>query len=206
MSQSTPSIDPHRTALLVMDYQPSVLASLDETEHLLDHVQDAIATLRRHGGHIAYVRVAFDTADVDAIPEHSRMYRIAQLARDHLHKDAPATAVHARLAPEAGDIVVRKTRVGAFSTTDLDEQLRARGITTLLLAGVSTSGVVLSTVRDAHDRDYTVYVLADATADPKPHVHEFLTEHVFPTQADVITVSGLKRLFDDTMKREGEGN
>ena len=76
--------------------------------------------------------------------------------------------MHDRVAPRTGDIVVRKVRVGAFSTTDLDAQLRERGVDTLILAGISTSGVVLSTVRDASDRDYRVVVLADATADPEP--------------------------------------
>ncbi len=107
------------------------------------------------------------------------------------HNDSPTTAVHERVAPQDGDIIVRKVRVGAFSTTDLDAQLRERGVDTLILAGISTSGVVLSTVRDASDRDYRVLVLADATADPEPDVHAFLTERIFPRQADVITVAEL---------------
>jgi nicotinamidase-related amidase len=112
-----------------------------------------------------------------------------------LHSDSPATAVHDCVAPEPGDIVVRKTRVGAFSTTDLHDQLRDRGITTLILAGISTSGVVLSTVRDAADRDYEVLVLADASADPEPGIHDFLTEKIFPRQARVITTAELKDLL-----------
>ena len=111
------------------------------------------------------------------------------------HNDSPNTAVHDRVAPEPGDIIVRKVRVGAFSTTDLDAQLRERDIDTLILAGISTSGVVLSTVRDAHDRDYRVVVLADATADPDAEVHAFLTERIFPRQADVITVAELEGLL-----------
>jgi len=71
-------------------------------------------------------------------------------------------------------------------------------IATLILAGVSTSGVVLSTVRDAADRDYRVFVLADATADPEPGVHGFLTERVFPRQAQVITVAQLDGLLSGT--------
>ena len=120
--------------------------------------------------------------------------------------DAPATAVHERVAPEAGDIVVRKTRVGAFSTTDLDEQLRGRAITTLILAGISTSGVVLSTVPDAVDRDYRVFVLADASADPQPEVHEFLTERIFPRQAHVITTAQLRGPASPAGSRAGRGS
>jgi nicotinamidase-related amidase len=99
------------------------------------------------------------------------------------------------VAPQHGDIIVRKTRVGAFSTTDLARQLADRGIDTLILAGISTSGVVLSTVRDASDRDYALYVLSDATADRDESVHACLIEQVFPRQADVITVSELGALL-----------
>jgi nicotinamidase-related amidase len=103
--------------------------------------------------------------------------------------------VHEAVAPEPGDIVVRKTRVGAFSTTDLDHQLRSRGIDTLILAGISTSGVVLSTVRDGADRDYRMYVLEDATADFDAEVHELLVRKVFPRQADVISIADLSNLL-----------
>jgi nicotinamidase-related amidase len=112
-----------------------------------------------------------------------------------MHSDSPATAVHESVAPAPADIIVRKTRVGAFSTTDLDEQLRKRGIHALVLAGISTSGVVLSTVREASDRDYQVYVLADACADPDPEVHDFLTGRIFPAQAHVITLAELDTLL-----------
>ena len=176
MTSTLPAIDPRRTALLVMDYQAGILGRLDEAEPLLSCAADAIAVVRGRGGQIGYVRVAFDDADYDAVPPHSRFASVGP----EMHSDSPATAIHDRVAPEPGDIIVRKIRVGAFSTTDLDQQLRDRGISTLILAGISTSGVVLSTVRDAADRDYQVHVLADACADPVPGVHDFLTEKIFP--------------------------
>ena len=102
---------------------------------------------------------------------------------------------HARAAPSAGDIVVRKTRIGAFSTTDLDAQLRARNVRTLVLAGISTSGVVLSTVCDGADRDYRLIVLSDGCADPNEEVHRMLLTKVFPRRTEVITIDDLaKRL------------
>jgi nicotinamidase-related amidase len=178
-----------------MDYQPAILGSLAEAEALLSRVADAIALVRRHGGQVGYVRVAFEDADYAAVPSTSKMAARVAAAGRALHNESPATAVHDHVAPETGDIIVRKTRVGAFSTTDLDEQLRDRGITTLILAGVSTSGVVLSTVRDATDRDYQVFVLADGSADPEPDVHDFLTERIFPRQAHVITIAELPDLL-----------
>ncbi|MGH3159523.1 MAG: cysteine hydrolase [Streptosporangiaceae bacterium] len=195
MPDTTPAIDPSHTALLVMDYQNGVIGRLEDAEALLARAAEAIATVRGHGGQIGYVRVAFDDADFDAIPPHSQFGAILAQTGRAMHSDSPATAVHDSVAPEPGDIVVRKTRVGAFSTTDLDEQLRKRDIHTLVLAGISTSGVVLSTVRDAADRDYRVYVLADASADPDPQVHDFLTGKIFPRQAHVITLAELDTLL-----------
>jgi nicotinamidase-related amidase len=138
--------------------------------------------------------VAFEDADYAAIPPENKSF--ARLAGGgHLHNAAPESAVHDDVTPRSGDILVRKTRVGAFSTTDLDRQLRDRGITTLILGGVSTSGVVLSTVRDAADRDYRVFVLSDGSADSDREVHDVLTRKVFPRQADVITVAELSDLL-----------
>jgi nicotinamidase-related amidase len=198
MTESPSRIDPERAALLVMDYQPVVLGSLSDAEALLSRIAEAIAVVRRHRGQVGYVRVAFDDADYDAVPEHSAFAPALATAGEVLHNDSPTTAIHERVAPEPGDMIVRKTRVGAFSTTDLAEQLCDREIETLILAGVSTSGVVLSTVRDAADRDYRVFVLADASADPDPLVHDFLTERVFPRQAQVITVAQLDSLLSGT--------
>ncbi|HEY2673436.1 MAG TPA: MFS transporter [Rugosimonospora sp.] len=188
------TVDPRQTALLVMDLQPAILGSLPESDALVSRLAGAIATARDRGAHVGYVRVAFEDADYAAIPPENKSF--APLAGGgHLHNAAPESAVHDDVTPRSGDILVRKTRVGAFSTTDLDRQLRDRGITTLILGGVSTSGVVLSTVRDAADRDYRVFVLSDGSADSDREVHDVLTRKVFPRQADVITVAELPDLL-----------
>jgi nicotinamidase-related amidase len=86
-------------------------------------------------------------------------------------------------------------RIGAMSTTDLDHRLRARGVNTLVLAGVSTSGVVLSTVIDAADRDYRVYVLSDCVADFDPDLHDVLLNKVFGRRATVIDSAELHNML-----------
>ena len=195
MPDSDSRLDPSRTALLVMDYQRGVLDRLPESDTPLDVAARAIEMVRRAGGLIAYVRVAFDDADFDAIPKTSRMGQRVAAAGRSFHIDSPATQIHDRIAPEPGDLVIRKTRVGAFSTTDLDAQLRDRGVDTLVLAGVATSGVVLSTVRDAADRDYRIVVLADGCADFDAEVHDVLLGKVFLRQADVVKVAQLDELL-----------
>lgn len=194
MTDSPTPIDPRRAALLVMDYQPGIVGRLPEPEPLLAKANQAIAAARDAGATIGYVRVALADEDYAAVPETNKTFAAAAAARA-MHHEAPETAIDDRVARRPQDIVVRKTRVGAFSTTDLHEQLRERGIDTLILAGISTSGVVLSTVRDAADRDYRVLVLEDASIDPDAEVHALLTGKVFPRQADVIATDQLADLL-----------
>ncbi len=183
-------IDPSSSALLVMDYQPAILGRLGEPEPLLGRAVRAIDLARGAGLHVGHVRVAFEPADVAKVPATNAVFAQAAAA---MPADAPHTQFHERVAPKAGDIVVRKTRVGALSTTDLDAQLRARKVTTLVLAGIATSGVVLSTVCDGADRDYRLVVLSDACADADEEVHRVLLTKVFARRADVVTTDELAK-------------
>jgi nicotinamidase-related amidase len=194
MTDPAPAIDPRRTALLMMDFQSGIVARVPDSEGLLERARALVALARRRAVTVGYVRVAFEADDYDAVPDTNKSFRVLAANRG-MDSGAPETAVHDAIAPEPGDIVVRKTRVGAFSTTDLDRQLRDRGIDTIVLAGISTSGVVLSTVRDGADRDYRIYVVEDATADLDPAVHEILMHEVFPRQADVVSTAELSALL-----------
>ena len=185
MTSPAPALDPKHMALLVMDFQRGVVERIAESDALLTRVQQAIVDVRDRGGTIAYVRVAFTEADWAAIPPANAIFSRVRENR-LMHDEDPSTAIVDRLAPQPGDIVVRKTRVGAMSTTDLDRQLRDRGIDTLVLAGLSTSGVVLSTLVEAADRDYRLYVLSDGTDDPDPETRDVLLGQVFPRRAQVI--------------------
>src|SRR5262249_52241392 len=145
---------------------------------------------RAAGMTIGYVRVAFTDADYDALPATNERFSALAAGRA-MHHEAPETQIHDAVAPRSDDIVVRKTRVGAFSTTDLDDQLRAGGMDALVRGGIATSGVVLSPVRDAADRDYRVIVVEDLCVDFDPEVHEVLTGKVFPRQARVVSSADL---------------
>jgi len=83
---------------------------------------------------------------------------------------------------------VTKRRGSAFSGSDLELVLRARGIGRLVLTRIATSGVVLHTACRANDLDLGVTVLADACLDTDAEVHRVLTERLFPQWGDVVTV------------------
>ncbi|GAA1786543.1 cysteine hydrolase family protein [Pseudarthrobacter sulfonivorans] len=185
----TPKLDPKNTALLLMDYQASTLGFLAEARPLVSSTADVAAAVRAGGGAVGFVRVGFTDEDYVGFPDGHIMGDRVKAGRPGMDADSPTTALHEALNVQDGDIVVRKTRVSAFSTTDLHEQLTNAGITTLILAGVHTSGVVLTTVREAHDLDYRVIVLSDACADPDETIHSFLMEKIFPKQAKVLTIA-----------------
>lgn len=97
--------------------------------------------------------------------------------------------VHPDIAPKENEIVVLKKRISAFTGSDLEVVLRSLSINHLVLTGVSTSGVVLSTLREAIDKDYAVTVLSDGCADRDEEVHRVLTTKVFTRQAAVVSRS-----------------
>jgi nicotinamidase-related amidase len=184
---SNTAIDPTRTALLLMDYQPFTVGSVGAGEAVLTNAQFACKIARAAKIQVVHVRVAFTPQDYASISQRNKAF--SGLAAAQLLADGtPDAAVHPALVHEEGDVVVTKTRFGSFSTTNLATHLLGRGIDTLVVGGISTSGAVLSTVRDAADRDYRLYVLSDCCADPHPEVHRVLLDHVFPHQAEIIDV------------------
>ena len=192
---TTEPIDPSRTALLLLDFQNGIVARIDDHAPLLERAAAALAAAREHGLTIAHVRVAFADGETPAGGMGRRIN--TPQARALMHADAPGTQLDERVRPQEGEIVVRKTRVGPFGTTDLHEQLQARGIDTLVIGGIATSGAVLSAVRDGHDRDYRLIVVDDLVADPRPGIHELLIEHIIPAQAEVISTTELDTLLGE---------
>jgi nicotinamidase-related amidase len=83
------------------------------------------------------------------------------------------------LGPEPGDLVITKRQWGAFYGTELDLQLRRRGIDTILLAGISTNVGVESTARDAYERGYAQVFVEDAMAARNPDEHAHTVRTVF---------------------------
>jgi len=174
------------TTLLLMDVQNGIVARLgDGAGPLLDTVGRAAAAARAAGLPVIYVRVAFRPGGHEINPRNRVFAALAGSTAMGL--DDPATQIHPAVAPAPDDAVVVKKRVSAFTGSDLDVVLRSCGAASLVLAGIATSGVVLSTLRQAADLDFDLTVLRDACADQDPELHTVLMEKVFPRQATVTT-------------------
>jgi nicotinamidase-related amidase len=181
------TINPAKTALLIMDYENDIVGMLTEDIRgpLIERASTILREARQAKIQIIYVVVRFR----DGYPEVSMQNKLFSGLKQsgRLVEGTPGAEIDARVAPQPGDIVVTKRRVGAFSTTDLETILRSKNINKLVLFGISTSGVVLSTVRWAADMDYSLAVVSDACADRDPEVHRVLMDKVFPWQATVVT-------------------
>jgi nicotinamidase-related amidase len=174
------------SALLVLDVQRGVVERYADRP-LLATLGSAVASARSRGIDVIHVRVALRPGAPEVDPDNPVFAGIAR--NETFRVGNVGTRSHPSVAPLAHEVIVTKRRINAFFGTDLDLILRARGIRNLVLCGIATSGVVLSTLRDASDRDYRLTVLADGCTDSNPTVHRVLTEEVFPMQARVVTAA-----------------
>lgn len=175
------------TALLVMDVQAGILGNLPDKTVLTGPVGKAITAARGEKIPVIFVRVGFRSGAPEASPNNKGFAgmkeRLAGESMDDFMKFEPP------IIPLPGDLSVVKRRVSAFTGSDLEVILRSKNIQHIVLTGISTSGVVLSTVREAADKDYHITVLSDACVDLDEEVHRVLTTKVFPRQAEVQTVA-----------------
>jgi nicotinamidase-related amidase len=173
------------SALLVMDMQSAILGRLSETSALVSNVKKAIATARERKIPVIYVVVGFRPGTPEISTDNKGFVASRSLLASANMEEM--IKVHPELAPLPGEITVIKRRISAFTGSDLEVVLRAFSIRHLILSGVSTSGVVLSTLREAADKDFKLTVLKDCCADGDEEVHRVLTNKIFPRQADVFT-------------------
>ena len=174
-----------RTVLLAMDFQHDIVERIGD-ESVVQAASRAVEAARAVGIPVMFVRVAFRPGYPEVTDRNLAFGGIVQ-AGDGMTQDHPATQIHAAFKPRSDEPIILKRRVSAFSGSDLDVLLRGVGADALVLTGIATSGVVLSTLRQAADLDYRLTVLSDACADRDPEVHRVLLEKVFPRQALVTT-------------------
>jgi len=175
-------------ALLVMDVQERIVTMFAQMGDVLTPISAAISAARTASIPVIYVKMAFRPGYPEVSPRNKFFSAIKQQQSSF---SAPMTTmeIHPTIAPQPTDVVVTKRRVSAFSGSDLEVVLRAQDISHLVLCGIATSGVVLSTLREAADKDYQLTVLADCCVDSDEEVQRVLLSKVFPRQAEVIQAS-----------------
>ncbi|MCI4011112.1 isochorismatase family cysteine hydrolase [Brevibacterium sp. ZH18] len=185
-SSSDARTTPERSVMLAMDFQNGIAGSDAFTKTgVLERARDAVAAARQKNIPVVWVRVALR----EGAPELASESSFAQIAaHGDLDQAHASTSIHDMLNRHESEPIVTKRRISAFTGSDLEVLLRGYGANTLILAGVTTSGVVLSTIRQAADMDFRLTVLSDACADRDEEVHRVLMEKVFPKQATVLTV------------------
>ncbi len=180
------SLDPKRTALLVMDCQRMLVDGYPANpDGFLALGAEVIVKARSAGIKIIYVTIGFRRG----FPEVSNdnMIFTGIRAAELFVRGRPGFEIPGEIAPSEEDVVIEKHRVCCFEGTDLEMILRAGRIDTLAMFGIATSGCVLSTVRRAADLDYRLVVLRDLCVDKDADVQHVLLDKVLPSQAAVVT-------------------
>jgi nicotinamidase-related amidase len=174
---SLTSLEPQTTALVLIDLQRGITAFPAEPHSTAAVIANA-----------ALLAAAFRAAGAPVVLAH---VATSPDGRDRLHSPVDELQVRRQmppdfaeivpeLGPRAGDIVVTKRQWGAFYGTDLDLQLRRRGIVTVVLGGIATNYGVESTARDAYERGYRLVLVEDAMSSRSAADHAFACERIFP--------------------------
>jgi nicotinamidase-related amidase len=182
------NLNPKKTALLTLDLQKGILGMAAGAESILPNAAKAVEFGREKQFFIIHVGLGFSKGHPE-IPDTESLFLKVKQNDLFVKGTASAEFDSSILRPE--DLVVHKQRVSAFSENDLHLILRARGIENLVFFGISTSGIVLSTVRRAFDLDFKIVIIKDACFDRDEEVHRVLTQKVFPAQATVLSTDAL---------------
>jgi nicotinamidase-related amidase len=181
------SFDLARTAVIAMDCQAALVSIYAKPpEDFIERASSVLRAARKAGMPVIQVQVGFRPG-LPEVSSRNKLFGAIKASAQHqkLFQGA-AGAIHPALGPEPDDIIVTKHRVDAFAGTDLDMLLRARAVETIVLFGIATSGVVLSTLLSACDTDYNVFVIEDCCADLDPELHRVLLDRLFPQRGEVL--------------------
>lgn len=178
-----------KTAVLSMDCQSGIVSThcKEHKDSFLNRIASVLKFARANGIFVIHVQVAFRPGMPEINRNNLFFSRIKSSPQHQRLFEEPLAAFPAAIAPAETDIVVTKRRISAFAGTDLDLILRAKHIETLVLFGIATSGVVLSTLVDAVDADYNVAVIKDCCTDLNSALHDCLISNFFPSRAAVLS-------------------
>jgi nicotinamidase-related amidase len=184
-------IDPDHTAVLNLDCQAGIVsiyikgdkdAFLARATSVLNHARVSRMT-------VIHVKVGFRSS-LPEVSSRNPLFGAIKASPQHQSLfQEPLGAIHPALAPTENEVVITKRRISAFTGTDLSMILRVNNIDTLVLFGIATSGVVLSTLLEASDFDFRLAVIKDCCADLDADLDATLLEKLFPSRATVLSAA-----------------
>lgn len=180
-------IDVAHAAVLSMDIQRGLVSVYVKDDGYVGRVAACLRRARQRRLPVIHVKVAFRPGVPEATPRNMFLNAVKASVPHQRFFEGDSGAIHPGIGVENGDLIVAKSHVSAFVGTDLDLLLRAHDVDTLMLFGIATSGVVLSTALQAADLDYRVVIVKDCCADLEQDLHAFLVERLLPRQATVIS-------------------
>jgi len=180
------TLDKSKTALLIADFYADIMGTIPHAveRKVVEKTQALQKAARDAGILICYSATVFRPGYIE-VSEWNKNQSQRKASGQPAASD-PMQVIHPAVKPIEGEVVAGKHRTNALHGTDLDLVMRANDIHNLILLGYATSGVVLSTTRYAADLDYSLYIVEDCCADQDAEVHDFLTQRIFPRQADVV--------------------
>jgi ureidoacrylate peracid hydrolase len=197
------AVEPRRTALLVIDMQnfflePGTPIEVPAARDIVPAVEQMAETLRNAGGTVVWIQQIYNVDDHAGHTLNARIFgeKAAAVSRSVLKEGTPAFEIWSQLKPKPNDMFVRKTRYSAFiqGSSDLHEQLRKKGIDTLLISGTVTNTCCESTARDAMMLDYRVIMLSDAVASNDEDEHWMTLRNIARCFGDVYSVEEAQAL------------
>lgn len=171
-----PKLDPAKTALVLIDLQAGILGMTIAPHTAADVLSRAArlaARFRQVNAPVVLVRVSFGLGGVDALKQPID-------AKVNYARPAGWDELSPVLGSDERDIRITKHQWGAFYGTELDLQLRRRGVETIVIGGISTNFGVESTARDAFERSYALVFVEDAMASMSAEAHTFAVTTIFP--------------------------
>ncbi|MDR6602869.1 nicotinamidase-related amidase [Achromobacter deleyi] len=179
-----PAIVPARTALLVMHYQTDILELFPSVAPaLVSNTRRLCDAARQNGVSVYFANIRFSPGYPEVSPLNKNGQGIKQMGLFLGDDLSPA------LGRQASEPLIIAHRASVFHGTDLQVRLSAQGIDTLMMAGIASTGVVLSSVAYASDADFRLMTVKDCCYDPDPVVHEHLFATAFESRTTVLSLA-----------------
>lgn len=192
------TFDPSHTVVLALDCQTGVISVYAKPQgDFITRVSSVLNAARGAGMAVIHVQVGFRPG-LPEVSVRNKLFGAIKASKPHQEFfQGSSGEIHPLLGPKPDDIIVVKHRISAFAGTDLEMILRAREIHTIVMFGIATSGVVLSTLLQASDADYRLVVVENCCADLDMELHAALITRLFPARADVMSAEGFVKALDN---------